>query len=116
MLRPWVPLIAVALLMAISWRLGSGFLAMAGGGLLALALLAEVCARLVPAFDAVKGLLKRRQTRRRTAALDWSIIEGSLSADRPKRDCERPETLGLCTGLDCLVYKTCNFNIKKPMP
>jgi hypothetical protein len=116
MLRPWVPLIALALLMALSWRLGTGFLAAAGGCLLALALGAEVLARLGHSLGRARSDLKRRRTRERAAKLDWSVIDNSMAADRLKRDCERPATLGVCTGMECLVYKTCNFNIKKPLP
>jgi hypothetical protein len=116
MLRPWVPLIALALLMALTWRAGTGFLALLGGCLLGLALASELLARLAPALGRAQADLKRKRTRERAARLDWSVIDNSMSSDRLKPDCERPATLGVCTGRECMVYKTCNFNIKKPLP
>jgi len=116
MLRPWVPLIALALLMALTWRAGTGFLALLGGCLFGLALVSEALARLGPALGRARSGLKKRRTRARAARLDWSVIDHSMSADRLKPDCERPATLGICTGRECMVYKTCNFNIKKPLP
>lgn len=116
MLRPWVPIIALALLMALGWSLGSAYLAGAGGCLLAAALLSELLARLRSSWDALRARRKRRGLGARAAKLDWTVIDNSMAAGRAKRDCERPETLGVCTGLECLVYKTCNFNIKKPLP
>ena len=59
--------------------------------------------------------LKRRRSQMKAKSLDWSVIDGSLRSPRPQRDCERQESLGICTGLDCLVYESCNFNIKKPL-
>ncbi|MGH7441610.1 MAG: hypothetical protein ACREKE_02935 [bacterium] len=120
MLGPWVPLIALALLFALSYGLGPGFLAAVGGVLLALALLSEAAARLGSGSVGFRlGFWKARRERKnalkRAKHLDWSVIDNSMSG-RPKRDCERPETLGICTGLECLVYKTCDFNIKKPLP
>ncbi len=113
MLRPWVPLIALALLSALTAGLGQGFLALLGGVLLAAALVSELAQR----FTA----WRRRPARpasalRRAAKLDWTIIDNSMAQDRERRDCERPETLGVCTGLECLVYKTCRYNLKKPLP
>ena len=116
MLRPWVPLIALAVLMALGWQLGQGFLSSVGGCLLAAALLSEVLARLGPGYGRLTLGWRRRRQARRVLKLDWSVIDNSLAAYRTKRDCERPETLGICTGMECLVYKTCNFNIKKPLP
>jgi hypothetical protein len=116
LLRPWVPFIALALLMALGWSLGSAFLDGAGGCLLAAALVSELMARLRPLGEGFRASRKRRSLRERAVKLDWSVIDNSMAAGRIKRDCERPETLGVCTGLECLVYKTCNFNIKKPLP
>ncbi len=73
------------------------------------ALLSESVQRLLRSWRKEKAL-------RKAAELDWKIIDQSLAEERPKRDCERPETLGVCTGRDCLVYDSCNFNIKKPLP
>ena len=109
MLRPWVPLIAFGLLFALAWHFSPSLVAWAGGGLLLAALFSEVFQRLLRRW-------KSARTQRRAAQLDWKIIDSSMNDDRVKRDCERPETLGICTGRDCLVYEGCNFNIKKPLP
>ena len=78
---------------------------------------------LAPAFlllselaDRSRGLWqrwKRASALRQAKSLDWKIIEETVNSERLRRDCERPESLGVCTGLDCMVYQTCNFNIKK---
>lgn len=109
MLRPWVSFIALLLAALLLWQVGTGFLAWLGGGLLALALLNGSRASLVQWW-------KKRRTRQRVVELDWKIIDNSLAQDRPMRDCERQETLGICTGRECLVYDGCQFNIKKPLP
>jgi hypothetical protein len=57
---------------------------------------------------------RRRRSLAKARELDWKFIDQSLQAPRPQRDCERQESLGICTGLECLVYEECNFNIKKP--
>jgi hypothetical protein len=84
----------------------------AGGCLFGLALLSQ-CS------EPVKALARRRRSRKteeRMLALDWKVIDNSVASTRLKQDCERPETLGVCTGLDCMVYRNCNFNIKRPLP
>jgi hypothetical protein len=116
MLRPWVPLIALALLMALGWQLGNGFLAALGGCLLAAALVSQALSGFGPAWERLGSAFRRRRSMERAAHLDWTVIDNSVGGERVKRDCERPETLGICTGMECLVYKTCNFNIKKPLP
>ena len=109
MLRPWVPLIALGLLLALAWAYNPSLLAWGGGALLVAAVLSE-------GFQRLRRSWKRSSAERRAAKLDWKIIDGSLNDDRVRRDCERPGTLGICTGRDCLVYDSCNFNIKKPLP
>ncbi len=116
MLRPWVPIIALALLMALGWQLGQGFLAALGGCLLGLGLASELASRAGGWTEGFRQERKRRRSLARASKLDWSVIDNSLASGRPKADCERPETLGVCTGQECMVYKTCNFNIKKPLP
>lgn len=112
MLRPWVPLVALLLSALLLWQLGHDSLAWLGGGLLLAALLRPLFGGRALLF---KGF-RRRQALKKAAELDWSIIEQSQNRERVKRDCEREETLGVCTGRDCLVYESCNFNIKKPLP
>jgi hypothetical protein len=56
---------------------------------------------------------KRTKSRKRAESLDWSLIDNTIHAVRPRRDCERQESLGICTGRECLVYDSCDFNIKK---
>ena len=109
MLRPWVPLIALGLLFALVWTYHPGLVAWLGGGLLVAALLSESIQRMRRSW-------RKQRAEKRAAQLDWRIIDQSMAEERPKRDCERPETLGICTGRECLVYDTCNFNIKKPLP
>ncbi|HXB96597.1 MAG TPA: hypothetical protein VNZ54_01000 [bacterium] len=109
MLRRWVPLIALALLLALALSWGRGVAVWAGGALLLAALLASMVQSLAARW-------KRRRTKARALALDWSVIDNSLAEPRPRRDCERQETLGICTGRECLVYDSCNFNIKRPLP
>lgn len=109
MLRPWVPLIALGLLFALAWAYSPNLVAWLGGALFLAALLSESLQRLQRRW-------RRQRAERRAAELDWKIIDQSLAEERPKRDCERPETLGVCTGRECLVYDACNFNIKKPLP
>ena len=77
-----------------------------GGGLLAVALAREL-------GDGVGRWRHRQGALRRSKALDWTVIDSSLKEPRAKRDCERPETLGVCTGRECLVYDLCNYNIKR---
>lgn len=107
MLRPWVPFIALLLAGLLLWQLGSGIMAWLGGGLLAAALLNG-------SRQDLARWWKKRRTVQKVAELDWKIIDNSLAQDRPVQDCERPETLGVCTGRECLVYDSCRFNIKKP--
>jgi hypothetical protein len=109
MLRPWVPLIALGLLLALAWQFQPGLLVWGGGLLLALAVLG-------PLAQGLRRRWRKGKADKRAAALDWKIIDQSLANERIKRDCERPETLGVCTGRDCLVYDSCAFNIKKPLP
>lgn len=97
------------LLLALGWQWGQGLLAWIGGILLGAALLSGL-------LQAWKGRSKRRRTQQRVLELDWKVIDNSLAQPRPMRDCERPETLGTCTGRECLVYDSCQFNIKKPLP
>ena len=108
-MRPWVPLIALGLLFALAWAYSPTLVAWLGGGLLVAALLSESLQRL-------RRTWRKQRAEKRAAELDWRIIDQSLAEERPKRDCERPETLGICTGRECLVYDPCNFNIKKPLP
>ena len=117
MLRPWVPLIAFAMLWALGrlW-FGNEFLVGLGGCLLAAAVLSQLWQGLGPGWDAVRAGFRRKRAVQRASRLDWTVIDNSMQRERLQRDCERPETLGVCTGLECLVYKTCNFNIKKPLP
>jgi hypothetical protein len=106
MLRPWVGLIALGLGLWLLWRLG--VLAWVGGALLAAAVLK-------PVWERWRRGRRKARALQRAAHLDWSVIEQSLRRERLQRDCERPETLGVCTGRDCLVYDHCDFNIKKPL-
>jgi len=57
-----------------------------------------------------------RSSREKAESLGWKLIDSSSQAVRPKPDCERPETLGVCTGRECLLYDSCHFAIKKPLP
>lgn len=109
MLRPWVGFIALLLSLLLLWQFSSQSLAWIGGALLVAALVG-------PWIKRWGKRQRRQQSVLRAKELDWSIIDNSLSRERIKRDCERPETLGFCTGRDCLVYDTCDFNIKKPLP
>lgn len=111
--RAWLPLLAFLLALALLWILAGTLLAYLGGALLLAALLSQARLSLGPQLRGLAGAWKARLARRRARHLDWSIIETASRRPRPKPDCERPETLGQCTGRDCLVYETCNFNIKK---
>ncbi len=73
---------------------------------------------LSPLFQVLKKLLFKqpRSPREKAESLGWKLIESSAQGFRPKPDCERPETLGVCTGRECLVYETCHFAIKKQLP
>jgi hypothetical protein len=113
MLRPWVPLIALTLCVALVSLWFPQALVWAGGGLLALALLSGL---LQPAWARLQAWRQRRRQRARMVELDWKLIDNSLSNPRLQQDCERPGTLGVCTGRDCMVYQSCNFNIKRPLP
>jgi hypothetical protein len=108
-LRPWVSFIALLLAALLLWQVAPGILPWLGGGLLGLALLNGYRQELVAWW-------KRRRVRQKVVELDWKIIDNSLAQDRLVQDCERPETLGVCTGRECLVYDSCQFNIKKPLP
>ena len=112
MLQPWVPVIALFLAWTLLALWAPQVLVWAGGTLLALALLAQV----KDAWSAWRARGRGRRTEKRMLALDWTLIDNSLASPRLKQDCERPETLGVCTGPDCMVYRTCNFNIKRPLP
>jgi hypothetical protein len=109
MLRRWVPIIALLLVVALAWSWWRVAAVWAGGALIAAALASTL-------VQATAARWKRRQSRARVLALDWSVIDNSLAEPRPRRDCERQETLGICTGRECLVYDSCNFNIKRPLP
>jgi hypothetical protein len=111
-LQPWVPIIALVLAWTLLALWAPQVLVWAGGVLLALALLSSLKA----AWSARRARAQRGRTEKKMQALDWKLIDNSLTSPRPKQDCERPETLGVCTGLDCMVYRTCNFNIKRPLP
>lgn len=113
MLQPWVSFIALLVSLVLLWQLGSGSLAWLGGLLLAAALLGPWALRLGQRWGAWR---RRKKSLKKAEKLDWAFIENTLSRERIQRDCERPETLGVCTGRDCLVYEQCDFNIKKPMP
>ena len=102
-------MIALGLLFALAWAYSPNLVAWMGGGLLLLALLSE-------SFQGLRRRWRKQRAEKRAAELDWKIIDQSMAEDRLRRDCERPETLGICTGKECLVYDTCNFNIKKPLP
>jgi hypothetical protein len=91
------------------WQLGTNSLVWLGGGLLSAALLA-------PLFQRLRGARRQSKALKKAEKLDWSVIDNSLQRGRIMRDCERQETLGICTGRDCLVYDTCDFNIKKALP
>jgi hypothetical protein len=54
-----------------------------------------------------------KQTKKQMSKMDWSLIDNTVNSDRLRRDCERQESLGICTGRECLVYESCDFNIKK---
>ena len=95
--------------LALAWRFQPDLLVWGGGSLLLAALLGQ-------AFQKMSLRWRKARAEKKAAALDWTIIDQSMSRERPKRDCERQETLGICTGRECLVYDTCNFNIKKPLP
>ena len=84
-------------------------LAWLGGCALALWLLLEAKAALEPLWAA----WKKRRNLRKIAKLDWTLIDNTLHSPRPRRDCEREESLGICTGRECLVYESCDFSIKK---
>ncbi len=110
MLRPWVPFIALGLSLLLLWQTGTqALLAWLGGGLLLGALLSPWLR------SGFKGW-RRQESLKKAEKLDWSIIDNSLQRERVQRDCERPETLGQCSGRDCLVYESCDFNIKKVLP
>jgi hypothetical protein len=81
----------------------------AGGLLLLWAVAAPLAAELSRRWSRVRAQKKALE-------LDWKIIEQSAANPRPQPDCERPQTLGVCTGRECLLYDTCTFNIKKPLP
>jgi hypothetical protein len=109
MLRPWVSFIALVVAAVLLWQVGSGFLAWIGAGLL-------VAAILNGSRQDLARWWKRRRTQQKVVQLDWKIIDNSLAQDRLLQDCERPETLGVCTGRECMVYDSCQFNLKKPLP
>lgn len=56
---------------------------------------------------------RQKKTLKKGNTLDWSLIDNTINSDRLRRDCERQESLGICTGRECLVYESCDFNIKK---
>lgn len=65
---------------------------------------------------AFKERWRLRRAKKRALELDWTLIDNTIQRDRLQRDCERPETLGVCTGRECLVYDSCDFNIKRILP
>ncbi len=68
MLRPWVPLIALGLVVALVWVLSPGLVAWLGGALLLAALLSA-------SFQRLRRAWKKDRAQRRVAALDWKIID-----------------------------------------
>jgi hypothetical protein len=67
-------------------------------------------------FQPLVQYLSKRLHKRRLEKLDWKIIDNSVNTPRRQRDCERRESLGICTGLECYEYQECHFNIKKALP
>ena len=59
---------------------------------------------------------KKSRALKKAAELDWKVIGSFQEKGSSQRDCERPESRGICTGLECYEYERCNFNIKKPLP
>jgi hypothetical protein len=57
--------------------------------------------------------LRQSRAQKRREKLDWTLIDNTMNSERLRRDCERQESLGICTGKDCQVYESCDFNIKK---
>lgn len=112
MLRPWVPAIALGLAWLLASLWAPQVLVWAGGILFGLALLSG----LAEPFKAWGRRRRGRSAEKRMLELDWKVIDNSLASPRLRQDCERPETLGVCTGRDCMVYDDCNFNIKRPLP
>jgi hypothetical protein len=85
------------------------FLAWVGGLALAFLLLSSVIKR----FQRLLAAWKRQKALKKAVKLDWSLIDSTVNSDRIRRDCERQESLGICTGRECQVYDSCDFNIKK---
>jgi hypothetical protein len=84
-------------------------LAWLGGICLALLILAGLTQKAVSWIQSIK----KRWALAKAEKLDWELIDNTVNADRLRRDCERQESLGICTGRECLVYDECDFNIKK---
>ena len=84
-------------------------LAWIGGVALGLLLLSELLNRLKPWFHG----LRKKKALKAAEKLDWALIDNTMNSDRLRRDCERQESLGICTGRECMVYESCDFNIKK---
>jgi len=84
-------------------------LAWIGGAALALLVGAE----LLGSFKSWMDSRRRRRALSKAERLDWALIDNTVNAVRLRRDCERQESLGICTGRECLVYDSCDFNIKK---
>ena len=100
-------MIALFLGLTLLWTWAREVLVWVGGVLFLMALLAPL--------KRFSWRWPKKSALERSKALDWRIIDNSLARERPIRDCERQETLGICTGRECLVYDSCNFNIKKPL-
>jgi len=64
-------------------------------------------------FKAWLSSRSRKKAMKKAEKLDWELIDNTVNSVRPRRDCERQESLGICTGKECLVYESCDFNIKK---
>jgi hypothetical protein len=80
-----------------------------GGLALAALMISELASRL----GSWRLARRRPSSLKKAESLDWALIDNTLKSERPRRDCERQESLGICTGRDCLVYENCDFNIKK---
>ena len=91
-----------------------GWLVALGGALLALALLRSLLDLGLGAWwPAWKQQRQAAARQKAMARLDWKLIEGK--GLRQMRDCEKEGTLGVCTGLECYFWDSCEFNIKKPL-
>lgn len=80
-----------------------------GGIALLLLSLVEAARRIAAWYESKK----RQRALSKAEKLDWALIDNTMNSDRLRRDCERQESLGICTGRECQVYDSCDFNIKK---